>query len=218
MLEYIYGDSYHPEVFHCWNNRAGEEGIEMSEEEKDKKGAEIQEIITIEQWKAMTTKEALAYWLAIPSKIRTPSKQKELAEILGVSQERLCQIKKEDGFHEQVNEYRKVFFKQFTSDIIDALRKKAESGDHKSGKLFLQYVEDFKETTRQESEKVERREFVFVLGEDKWGELRKKLQENIEFKELKYLEHQKVESKEEEDEEEEAEEAEICESIDKDKT
>jgi len=218
MLEYIYGDSYHPEVFHCWNNRAGAQGIEMSEEEKNKEDTEAQEIVTPEQWKSMTTKDALAYWTAIPSKIREPALQKDLAEILGVSQERLCQIKREDEFHAQVNEYRKVFFKQFTSNIIDGLRKNAEGGDHKAAKLFLQYVEDFKETTRSETEKVERQEFVFILGEVKWGELRKKLQENVEFKELKYLEYQKIESKEEEDEEEEAEEAEICESIDKDKT
>ena len=180
--------------------------------EDDKKGAGIQEIVTPEQWRAMTTKDALAYWTAIPSKTRTPSTQKDLAEILGVSQERLCQIKREEEFHTQVNEYRKLFFKQFTSSIIDSLRKKAESGDHKAAKLFLQYVEDFKETTRSESEKVEKKEFVFVLGEAKWGELRKKLQENVEFKELMYLDYQKIE------EEEGAEEAEICENTQENKT
>jgi len=186
--------------------------------EDDKKDAGIQEIVTSEQWRAMTTKDALAYWTAIPSKTRTPSTQKDLAEILGVSQERLCQIKREEEFHTQVNEYRKVFFKQFTSNIIDGLRKSAEKGDHKSAKLFLQYVEDFKETTRQESENVERKEFVFVLGEAKWAELQKKLQENIEFKELMYLDYQKIEEEEGAKEGEEAEEVEICENIQEDKT
>ena len=186
--------------------------------EDDKEDAGIQEIVTPEQWRAMTTKDALAYWTAIPSKTRTPSTQKDLAEILGVSQERLCQIKREEEFHKQVNEYRKLFFKQFTSNIIDGLRKSAEHGDHKSAKLFLQYVEDFKETTRSESEKVEKKEFVFVLGEAKWGELRKKLQENVEFKELMYLDYQKIEEEEEAKEEEEAEEAEICENTQENKT
>ena len=186
--------------------------------EDDKKDAGIQEIVTPEQWKSMTTKDALAYWTAIPSKTRTPSTQKDLAEILGVSQERLCQIKRGEEFHKQVNEYRKLFFKQFTSNIIDGLRKSAEDGDHKSAKLFLQYVEDFKETTRSESEKVERKEFVFVLGEAKWDELKKKLQENVEFKELMYLDYQKIEEEEGAEEEEVAEEAEICENTQEDKT
>jgi len=182
--------------------------------DKDKgKDVEVQEIITPEQWKAMTTKDALAYWLAIPSKTRTPSKQKELAEILGVSQERLCQIKNEEGFPDQVNEYRKIFFKQFTSNIINALRMSAEGGDHKAAKLFLQYVEEFKETTRSESEKIERKEFVFILGPAKWTELQKKLQENIEQEELKYLTFEKTEP----EEAEEAEEAEICEDTPEDK-
>lgn len=188
----------------------------MTEEKGNTKPEEeAQAVLTPEFWKSMTTKEALSYWVAIPKKIRIPETQKELAEILDVSQERLCQIKKEDGFNEQVNEYRKIWFKQFTSNIIEALRKSAEKGDHKAAKLFLQYIEDFKETTRQEQTKTERKEFVFVLGEAKWEELRKKLRENIELQGLKYLEHKKVEPEEEADG---TEEAEICENINEDRT
>ena len=79
-------------------------------------------------------------------------------------------------------------------------------------------MEDFKETTRSESEKVERKEFVFVLGEAKWDELKKKLQENVEFKELMYLDYQKIEEEEGAEEEEVAEEAEFCENTQEDKT
>jgi len=121
----------------------------------------------------MTTKDALAYWLALPTRHRTPPRQKDLAELLGVSEERLCQIKREEGFLDTVMEYRKTFFKQFTSDIIAALAATAQQGNDRAAKLFLQYVEDFKETTRQERESLERKEFVFMLGEDKLSELRK---------------------------------------------
>lgn len=127
--------------------------------------------------KGMTTKDALAYWLALPSKHRNPVNQKGLAQLVGVSEERLCQIKREEGFMDSVMEYRKIFFKQFTSDIIEAMADTARQGNERAAKLFLQVVEDFKETTRQEKESLERKEFVFMLGEDRLTELRKLIAE-----------------------------------------
>jgi len=168
---------------------------------------QIQGLLSDEQWKAMTTKDALAYWIALPFSLRVPKKQKDLAAIMGVSEEMLCKIKRHEEFNALVIEYRKVFFKQFTSNIINALKNAAEGGDMKAAKLFLQYVEDFREVTRQETQKTERREFVFIIGEDRWTELRKKLKENFEKQEYKYLQHQKISLKEDE----EAEEAEIIE-------
>jgi hypothetical protein len=128
-----------------------------------------------DEFKGMTTREALAYWLALPTKVRNPASQKELAAILDVSEERLCQIKRDPKFKDDVMEYRKTFFKQFTSDVIDSLVKVAKTGNERAAKLFLQYVEDFQETSMQKIEKTERREFVFHLPEKKLDELRQEI-------------------------------------------
>ena len=60
-------------------------------------------------WKAYNTKEALTRWLALPDKHRIPATQRELAEVLGITQERLSRIKQEAGFFEEVDKYRRLF-------------------------------------------------------------------------------------------------------------
>jgi len=156
----------------------------MGKENKD-----IEDFYNPEQFKKMGTRDALAYWLALPLKFRNPPTQKKLAELLGVSQERLCHLKRDDKLLNQVGEYRKVFFKSFTSDIILAIRDKANDGDPRAQKLWLQYVEDFKETTRQEQDTKITREFVFLIDDKKREELLDIIKTE---KEKKYLTYEKI--------------------------
>jgi len=137
----------------------------------------------------MSTRQSLAYWLALPTKFRNPATQKALAELLGVSEERLCHLKRDDKLIAQVDGYRKIFFKQFTSNIILAIKNKAEDGDPRAQKLWLQYVEDFKETTRQEQDTKITREFVFLIEDKKREELLEIIKKE---KEKKYLTYEKI--------------------------
>jgi len=141
----------------------------------------------LDQLKGMNTREALAYWLALPTKARNPRTQKGLAELMGVSEERLCQIKRDPEFQTQVQDFRKDFFRQFTSNVIEAVKKSAIRGNDKAAKLFLQYVEDFKETTKQEQSRIERREFVFMLPDEKLAELKQIIELQRHEEELKII-------------------------------
>lgn len=150
-------------------------------------------------FKQFNTRTALAYWLAMPQNHKQPRTQKELAKILGVSEERLCQIKREDAFFDMVTEYRKEYFKQFTSNILEGCRREAEKGDAKNAKLFLQYVEDFKETTRQEQQRTDRKEFVMLIAPEKMEELQEFLnqEKKLMAKSRGYLEHKPIRDKDE---------------------
>jgi hypothetical protein len=126
----------------------------------------------------MTTREALAYWLSVPSKVRNPHNQKGLAALLNVSEERLCQIKRDPKFQNTVQTYRKEFFRQFTSDVMESLVESAtDGGNERAAKLFLQVVEDFQESTKQEQVRTEVRTFVLELPEAKLRELRGLIQQ-----------------------------------------
>jgi hypothetical protein len=145
----------------------------------------------------MTTRDALAYWIALPMKSREPATQKELATLLNVSEERLCQIKRDESFKAQVMEYRKTFFRQFTSDIIQAQVEAAKLGNERAAKLFLQYIEDFQESTKQTVEKTEVRRFVLEIGAEKMEQLRGQLKElkrlkSGEFTDAEVVEGEKV--------------------------
>jgi len=143
----------------------------------------------------MTTRDALAYWTALPAKTRNPATQKELAALLKVSEERLCQIKRDEHFKALVMEYRKTFFRQFTSDIIESMVQAAKGGNERAAKLYLQYVEDFQESSKQTIEKTEVRRFVFELGEQKLQELRGHLKELKRLKEGEYVDVDLLEEK-----------------------
>lgn len=155
-----------------------------------KENKEIEDFYSPEQFKKMSTRDALAYWLALPSKFRNPPTQKKLAELLSVSQERLCHLKRDNKLIVQVDEYRKIFFKQFTSNIILAIKIKAEGGDPRAQKLWLQYIEDFKETTKQEKDVKVTREFVFLIDDKKREELLNIIEKE---KQKKYLTYERIE-------------------------
>jgi len=164
---------------------------------KGSASSQDQEIAKVnpDELKGMNTRDALAYWIALPVKTRNPATQKELAALIGVSEERLCQIKREEEFKAQVMEYRKTFFRQFTSDVIQSLVNVAKTGNERAAKLFLQYVEDFQESSRQTIEKTEVRRFVFELGEQKLQELRGQLKELKRLKEGEFVDAEIVEEK-----------------------
>lgn len=152
-----------------------------------------------DELRGMTTRDALAYWIALPSKVRNPATQKGLAALLEVSEERLCQIKRDNNFKAQVMEYRKTFFKQFTSDVIQSLVNIAKTGNERAAKLFLQYIEDFQESSKQTIEKTEVRKFVFELSAEKLQQLRDHLKEARQLKEANIIDAEVVEEGDDEE-------------------
>jgi len=89
----------------------------------------------------LSTKKKLAKWIAVPKSFREHKTQKELAKALDITEVRLSQIKWEEGFWNLVNEYRKEFFKNETSEVVQAIFTKATKGeDPRAQKLFLQLI------------------------------------------------------------------------------
>jgi len=146
-------------------------------------------------WKELTPKEALIAWLALPTAHRLPKMQKELAALVGVSEETMSRYKKEDGFFDEVDKRRNVYFKEFyTSNVIQAIAEKACEGDPRAQKLYLQKVEEWKETTRQETDIKERREFVLMLPPEKLTELFGIIQRTRQLDAEKYIDAEVVEN------------------------
>ena len=150
-----------------------------------------------ECWKELTPREALMAWFALPTSHRLPRTQKELAQIVGVAEETMSRFKKEDGFFDEVDRRRKIYFKEFyTSNIIQAIADKACDGDPRAQKLYLQYAEDWKETTRQETDIKERREFVLMLPQEKLEELFGMIKESRRLGAKEYIDAEVVETEE----------------------
>ena len=136
-------------------------------------------------------------WFALPTAHRLPRTQKELAQIVGVAEETMSRFKKEDGFFDEVDKRRKIYFKEFyTSNIVQAIADKACDGDPRAQKLYLQYAEDWKETTRQETDIKERREFVLMLPQEKLEELFGMIKQSRQLGAKEYIEAEVVETKE----------------------
>ena len=111
-------------------------------------------------------KNAFIEWLALPTEYKEPKTQEHLGRILNISRVSLWKYTKKEGFSDKVTIRRRAFFKQYTSDIIEAIKTKAIEGDPRAQKLFLQVVEEWEETTKQKIERQERREVIFgVLSE-----------------------------------------------------
>ena len=94
-------------------------------------------------------------WIALPSKIRKPKTQKELANELGVDNATLSDWKKVEGFWDKVKELRKLWVQDKVSNILSGLYNKALKGDTSAAKMLLEYANEFTEVT-EVKHKIER--------------------------------------------------------------
>ena len=80
-----------------------------------------------------------ARWSAIPSGQREPDTQKELAEVIGVSEDTLTDWKKRPEFWTLVGLFLREWMREKTPDVIDGLFSKITDGKGGAGdvKFFL---------------------------------------------------------------------------------
>lgn len=91
-------------------------------------------------------KQLFIEWLAQPSRFRNPATQAAFAKKFDVTEQTLCEWKKEKDFIEQVAFYRKRRYAEKGSDVLESLYKRAKSkGDAKDVKFFFEYTEGFAE-------------------------------------------------------------------------
>lgn len=87
-------------------------------------------------------------WLAQPKALRVPATQGELAIQLDVSEPTLSNWKYLPGFWDEVKERTIFWGRERTPNVIAALYRKAiKEGNAFEAKLWLQYIEGWKEKT-----------------------------------------------------------------------
>lgn len=90
----------------------------------------------------------------MPSDLRDPQEQQQLAELLKVDPSTLSDWKLEPGFMDEVILLAKQRARASTVDVIHALRRSATSygltGASADRKLWLQYMENFAEKQQHE--------------------------------------------------------------------
>ncbi|MHA1225141.1 MAG: phBC6A51 family helix-turn-helix protein [Candidatus Hodarchaeales archaeon] len=97
----------------------------------------------IEKWEEF---EKFVRWMALPSPVREPQTQLELAKELGVDFTTLSRWKRVEGFWEEVGKIRKEWGRERTPTVILGLYKKAiAEGNAAEVKLWLKYFEDWDE-------------------------------------------------------------------------
>ena len=87
-------------------------------------------------------------WIATPSVLRIPKIQGELEKEFVVSQGLLSKWKKRDGFWDEVRLEMKVWAKDKTPNVIQAIYQiiiKQGKGSPQAAKLWLQYIEQWAE-------------------------------------------------------------------------
>ncbi len=91
-------------------------------------------------------KQLFMEWLAMPSKLRSPTDQKGFSNKYDVSEQTLCAWKNEEGFLDEVRMYRKRRYSEKMSDVMEAVYKRAKSkGDSKDARFLAEYSEGFAE-------------------------------------------------------------------------
>lgn len=82
-------------------------------------------------------------WISLPTELREPSTQRELALQFKIGEDTLSDWKKRDGFWTDVENKRKSWGKDKTSDVLHSLYKKAtKTGDPRAVRLWFEIVED----------------------------------------------------------------------------
>jgi transcriptional regulator with XRE-family HTH domain len=98
--------------------------------------------------------EQFIAWSALPSNVRIPATQKELAQQLNVTEATLSHWKDKEDYPKRKMELMKKWSKDGTPDVIDALLYKAKRGDVRAIELWIKYVEEWAETQRIEQPNV----------------------------------------------------------------
>ena len=89
-------------------------------------------------------------WLALPSDLRSPKTQTELALQLGVDAGTLSDWKKLPGFHDEVRKRVNELVKDEHADVGHAMITSAKSGDVPAQKLSFEYIQEWSEKTRHD--------------------------------------------------------------------
>lgn len=117
--------------------------------------------------------QAFVRWVALPKVLREPRTCREFAKKVGVSQDTLTDWKKIWGFWREVEVEQSTYFREQSSDVLQALVNRAKVGRAAEVKLYLQYFMGFSEklgveeqVTRELTPK-EREEHLEVLK--RWG-------------------------------------------------
>lgn len=93
--------------------------------------------------------EQFIEWTAMPAQIREPKLQSELAAKLKVDPATLSDWKRRDGFWDDVTKQIRLWAKDRTPAVVDALAKRAiKTGDPAAAKLWLQVFDSFVEESR----------------------------------------------------------------------
>jgi hypothetical protein len=95
-------------------------------------------------------KELFIQWLAQPEKARNPRTSKEFSKMFDVSEQTLSKWTHDTEVLSEVIARRKRDFIKRGSNVLEALYKRAITGDPVAIKLYYQYSEDWGEKIKQE--------------------------------------------------------------------
>lgn len=79
-------------------------------------------------------------WLAMPTKLRQPRTQKQLAAQLGISEEVICRWKHLPGWSDAVSEIIRVWLFDDLPDVLKELVRQAKKGSVSHQRLFLEVL------------------------------------------------------------------------------
>lgn len=83
-------------------------------------------------------------WTALPTELRVPKTQRELAKKFGVGEDTLSEWKRRNGFWEEVTDKRKAWGRERTPDVMLALFKRIQrTGSAPEVRLWLEVVEEW---------------------------------------------------------------------------
>ena len=108
-------------------------------------------------------------WIAQPAPLRIPKTQNDLATLLDVSIATLSDWKKRPGFWDEVKERTIFWGRERTPNVIAALYRKAvKEGNAFESKLWLQYIEGWKEKTEVDQRSLNKT-IIITRGENEYG-------------------------------------------------
>lgn len=138
-------------------------------------------------------RKAFIAFLSLPPQCRTIQTQKDLAELVGISERTVTKWKKNKNFLAAVKIEEDKFFDSLAGAVKFAIYLKALAGDPRAQKLWLQYFENWSEKLKIQSEHTERTEVFHLLDPTQITELQDLL---VKQKKLgapkKYIEYEKL--------------------------
>lgn len=101
----------------------------------------------IKMVRKLTEFQEFIEWVSLPSGLREPTTQKELAKKFGVDNATLSDWKKVEGFWDEVKKKRQLWVQDKVSNVLYGVYNKALTGDVNAAKLLMGYANEFTETT-----------------------------------------------------------------------